>query len=54
MVILVSSTNEEDPIKMVGARVAIIQNIEFLNTEGQLILQSEVGSGRNSNTSEIL
>ena len=32
MVILVSSKNEEDPIKTEGARVATIQNIDFSNT----------------------
>ena len=42
MVILVTSENEEDPIKNEGARVATIQNIEFLNTKGQLTPQSEV------------
>ena len=54
MVILVSSKNEEDPIKIEGARVATIQNIDFSSTKGQLTLQSEVGSGRNWNSSEIL
>ena len=54
MVILVTSENEEDPIKIEGARVATIQNIDFSNTKGQLTPQSEVGSGRNSNSSEIL
>ena len=54
MVILVSSKNEEDPIKIEGARVAIIQNIDFSNTQGQLTPQSEVGSSRNSISSEIL
>ena len=46
-VILVSSKNEEDQIKIEGARVATIQNIDFSNTKGQLTPQSEVGSGRN-------
>ena len=45
MVILVSSKNEEDPIKIEGAREATIQNIDFSNTKGQLTLQSVVGSG---------
>ena len=54
MVILVSSKNEEDPIKIEGARVATIQNIDFSNTKRQLTPQSEVGSGRNSNSSDIL
>ena len=54
MVILVSSKNEEDPIKIEGARVATTQNIDFSNTQGQITPQSEVGSGRNSNSFEIL
>ena len=33
MVILVSSKNEEDRIKIEGARVATIQNIDFSNTK---------------------
>ena len=48
MVILVTSKNEEDPIKIEGPRVATIQNNDFSNTKGQL------GSGQNSNSSEIL
>ena len=36
MVILVSSKKKEDPIKIEGARVAIIQNIDFSNIKGQL------------------
>ena len=54
MVILVTSKNEEDPVKIEGARVATIQNIDFSNTQGQLTPQSDDGSGRNSNSSEIL
>ena len=54
MVILVTSKNEEDPIKIEGASVATIQNIDFSNTGGQLTPQSEVGSSQNSNSSEIL
>ena len=54
MVVLVSSMNEEDPIKIESARVATIQNIDFSNTKGQLTPQSEVRSGRNSNSSEML
>ena len=54
MVILVTSKNDEDPIKIEGARVATIQNNDFSNTKGQLTPQSEVVSGRNSNSSEIL
>ena len=54
MVIIVSFKNEEDPIKVEGARVATIQNMDFSNTKGQLTPQLEVRSGRNSNSSEIL
>ena len=54
MVILVSSKNEGDPIEIEGARVVKIQNIDFSNTKGQLTPQSEVRSGRNSNSCEIL
>ena len=54
IVILVTSENEEEPIKIEGARVATIQNIDFSNTKGKLTPQSEVGSGRNSNSSEML
>ena len=42
MVILVSSKNEEDPIRIEGARVVTIQNINFSNNKGQPTLQSEV------------
>ena len=54
MVVLVTSKNEEDPIKIEGARVATIHNIDFSNTKGQLTHQSEVGYGLNSNSSEML
>ena len=54
MVILVTSKYEEDPIKIEGARVATTQNIDFSNTQGQVTPQSEVESGRNSNSSEML
>ena len=36
MVILVTFKNEEDQIKIEGARVATIQNIDFSNTKGQI------------------
>ena len=42
--ILVTVKYEEDPIKIEGARVATTQNNDFSNTQGQLTLQSEVGS----------
>ena len=52
--VLVTAKYEEDPIKIEGARVATTQNIDFSNTQGQITPQSEVGSGRNSNSSEML
>ena len=54
MVILVTCKNEEDPINIEGARVVTIQNIDFSNTKRQLTPQSEVRSGRNLNSCEIL
>ena len=54
MAIIVTSKYEEDPIEIEGARVATTQNIDFSNTQGQITPQSEVGSGRNSNSSEML
>ena len=54
VVILVTCKNEEDPLKNKDARVATTQNIDFSNTQGQITPQSEVGSGRNSNSFEIL
>ena len=41
-------------LKNKDARVATTQTIDFSNTQGQITPQSEVGSGRNFNTSEIL
>ena len=54
VVILVTCKNEEDPLKNKNARVATTQNIDFSNTQGQITLQSEVGSGRNSISSQII
>ena len=54
MVILATSKNEEDPIKIEGAIVVTTQNIDFSNNIGQLTPQSEVESGRNSNSCEML
>ena len=39
MKILVTSTNEEDPIKIEGATVDKTLNIIFSNTQGQLIVR---------------
>ena len=54
MAILVTSKYEEDPIKIESARVATTLNINFSNTQRQITPRSEVGSGRNSNSSEML
>ena len=54
MAILVTSKYEEDPIKIESTRVATTLNIDFSNTQGQITMRSEVGSGRNSNSSEML
>ena len=54
MAILVSSKYEENPIKIEGARVTTTQNIDFSNTQRQITPQSEVESGRNSNSSEMI
>ena len=54
MAILVTSKYEEDPIKIEGAIVATTLNIDFSNTQGQITPRSDVGSGRNSNSSERL
>ena len=53
MAILVSFKYEEDPIKIESARVATTLNIDF-DTKGQITPRSEVGSGRNSNSYEML
>ena len=54
VVILVTCKNEEYPLKNKDARVATSQNIDFSNTQGQITPQSEVRSGRNSNSSAML
>ena len=54
MVILVTSKYEEVPIKIKSARVATTLNIDFSNTHRQITPRSEVRSGRNSNSSEML
>ena len=45
MKILVTSTNEEDPIKIEGATVAKTLDINFSDTQGQITPQSRVESG---------
>ena len=54
MDVLVTSKNKEDPNKNEGARVATTLKIDFSHSQGQINLQSRVGSGYNSNSSEIL
>ena len=54
MTVLVTIKNKEDPNKNEGSRVATTLNIDFSNTQGQITPRSEVGSGRNSNSSEML
>ena len=54
MNIVVTFKYEEDPIKIESARVATTLNIDFSNTQGQITPRTEVGSGRNSNSSEML
>ena len=45
MDVLVTSMNKEDPIKNEGARVATTLNTDFSHSQGQITLQSRVGSG---------
>ena len=54
MNVLITSKNKEDPIKIEGARVATTLIIDFSNTQGHITSQSEVGSGRNLDSSEML
>ena len=54
IVTLVTAKNNGDPNKNEGARVATTQNIDFSHSQGQITLQSRVGSGRNSNSFEML
>ena len=45
MDVLVTFKNKEDPNKNEGARVATTLNIDFSHSQGQITLQSRVGSG---------
>ena len=45
MDVLVTSKNKEDPNKTEGARVTTTLKIDFSHTQGQITLQSDVGSG---------
>ena len=54
MIIIITSNNEEDLIKIEGAGVATTLKIDFSNIQGQITLQSRVESGSNSNSSKML
>ena len=54
MDVLVTSKNKEEPNKNEGASLATTLNIDFSNTQGQVTPRSEVRSGRNLNSSEML
>ena len=45
MDVLVTSKNKENPNKNEGARVALTLKIDFSHSQGQITLQSRVGSG---------
>ena len=45
MDVLVTSKNKKDPNKNEGPRVATTLNIDFSHSQGQITLQSRVGSG---------
>ena len=54
MVVTVICKNEEDLIKIEGARVFTTLYIDFSDAQGQLTLLSRVGSCQNSNSSKLL
>ena len=54
MDVLVTSKNKEELNKNEGASVATTLNTGFSYTQGQITPQSEVGSGRNWNSYEML
>ena len=54
MDVFATSKNKEDPNKNEGDRVATTQTIDFSHSQRQMTLQSRVGSGRNSNSYEML
>ena len=54
MDLLVACKNEEDPIKIEGARVVTTLFINFSSTQGQLTPKSVMESCRNSNSSKFL
>ena len=54
MGVLITSKNEEDPIKIEGARVVTILAFDFSDAQGQLTPKSEMESCQNSNSSKLL
>ena len=54
MDVFVTFKNKEEQNKNEGESVATTLNIDFSNTQGQITPRSEVGSGRNSNSSQML
>ena len=54
MDVLDTSKNKEYPNKNEGARVTTTLKIDFSHSQGQIALQSRVGYGGNSNSSEML
>ena len=54
MDVLVTFKNKEEPNKNEGASVATTLKFDFSNTQRQIIPRSEVGSGRNSISFEML
>ena len=52
-VVLVTSKNEEDPIKNEGARVLTTLYINFSDAQGQITLELVVVSGQNLNSSKL-
>ena len=54
MVVLVTCKNEEDTIKIEGARVVTALSIDFSDAQGQLTPKSVMESCQNSNSSKLL
>ena len=54
MVVLVTCKNEEDPNKNEGTRVFTTLYNDLSDDQGQVTLQSVVGSGLNLNSSKLL
>ena len=54
MVVLVTCSNEEDPIKNEGPRVVTTLSIDFSDAQGQLTPKSVVESCQNLNSYKLL